>query len=133
MACQFGNGQTAVCNLLESLNMMSVKSHLSRPQRGPGSSPGIERSPRFVPLTLSGRLGWFAGEMAFVNAQERQLSALEPLELRHLPDEGLSYSEPVPQTWLKVALDGGATPGLDFAVLSAGRVTLTVTAVGSGR
>ncbi|MEL7367462.1 MAG: DUF177 domain-containing protein [Pseudomonadota bacterium] len=68
--------------------------------------------------------------MGPVNARDRQLSALEPLELRLLPEEGLAFDEALPKAWVEEALKGG-TRGLSFAPRQDGRITLEVTPLGS--
>lgn len=66
-----------------------------------------------------------------VNALDRQLTALEPLELRHLPADGLAFDEPLPTAWLTRTLDAvGRAGGLQFAAPGDGRVTLEVTPLG---
>ena len=64
-----------------------------------------------------------------VKAAERQLSALEPLELRHLPQEGLVFDEALPAPWIQDALKGGSR-GLTFGVDAPGRIVLEVMPLG---
>ncbi len=69
--------------------------------------------------------------MTLVNARQRQLSALEPLALRHLPEDGLAYDEPLTAPWMtETVAEGNAAHGLQFQVVNPGRVTLEVVPLG---
>ncbi len=66
-----------------------------------------------------------------IDAAQRQLTALEALELRLLPEDGLVFDEPLPGPWLTETLRVGLPKdGLQFTVAGEGRVNLTVTPLG---
>jgi uncharacterized metal-binding protein YceD (DUF177 family) len=62
------------------------------------------------------------------SAADRNLTLLEPLELRDLTEEGLHFDEVLPLEWLAAAVEGG--PGLQFAAVEAGRADLEVQPLG---
>ncbi len=64
-----------------------------------------------------------------MDANQRQLTALEPLELRHLPDDGLTFDEALPQTWLAEAVGAGSS-GLMFVAVEPGRLKIEVMPLG---
>ena len=69
--------------------------------------------------------------MTLVNARQRHLSATEPLALRHLPQEGLAFDEPLTESWLQNAIaEGNAAHGLQFKVARSGRIVLEVMPLG---
>lgn len=62
-------------------------------------------------------------------ASERNLTLLEPLDLKDLPEEGLHFDEALPQTWLTETFE---TPeGLRYATPDDGRAVLDVTPLGA--
>lgn len=64
------------------------------------------------------------------DAATRQLSLLEPLELRHLPQEGLSFDEALPERWLQKVLGTTMDTGEALEFPAPGRARLTVTPLG---
>ena len=67
-----------------------------------------------------------------VDAAARQLSVLEPLELRHLPQEGLAFDEALPAAWLAGVLGPTSVTGEVLQIMGPGRAQLTVTPLGPG-
>ena len=66
-----------------------------------------------------------------VNAADRQLSLLETLELRLLPEQGLAFDEPIPVAWLRETLRLGLPKnGLQFEVTAPGQARLEVQPLG---
>jgi len=68
--------------------------------------------------------------MGPIDAKTRALSALEPLELRLLPEEGLSFAEAVPAAWLSAALGATTDTGQPIEVLGDGALEVTVSPLG---
>ena len=68
--------------------------------------------------------------MGPVDAKSRQLSALEPLELRHLPDEGVQFDETVPVAWIQARLGAETDAGQELTYPRDGTLSLTVTPLG---
>ena len=69
--------------------------------------------------------------MTLVDAASRQLSLLEALELRLLPDDGVLFEEAVPVAWLAETLRLGLPKnGLRFEVTDPGRARLEVQPLG---
>lgn len=65
-----------------------------------------------------------------IDAKSRALTALEPLELRLLPPEGLRFDEPVPVAWLRRALGETTDTGQPIEILGPGHLALEVTPLG---
>jgi uncharacterized metal-binding protein YceD (DUF177 family) len=65
-----------------------------------------------------------------VNAATRQLTLLEPLELRHLPQEGLVFDEALPEAWLSKMLGPTTDTGEVIAIPGPGHAHLEVTPLG---
>lgn len=68
--------------------------------------------------------------MGPVDASTRKLSILEPLELRHLPAEGLIFDESLPIAWLRAGLGETTDADQPIQILNAGHARITVRPVG---
>jgi uncharacterized metal-binding protein YceD (DUF177 family) len=68
--------------------------------------------------------------MGPIDASSRKLSALEALELRHLPQEGLQFNEPLPIEWLRTGLGETMDTGEAIEILNPGSISLKVQPLG---
>lgn len=68
--------------------------------------------------------------MAKVDAASRNLSALQPLSLSLLPDDGLSFDEAIPTAWLRARLRAFDAEGFELQPAGEGRLKLDLTPLG---
>lgn len=68
--------------------------------------------------------------MGPVDASTRNLSALEPLPLALLPQDGLLFSQPVPVAWLGPLLEQVSVEGFEVQAIEAGQLELSLIPLG---